>query len=485
MYPATAFVPTSARARRWLRRLALALVACLAAACGSALDDARLEAAQGTSTARAQRAAATGDDGEQLGPVGAVADGSTSARGGDVGGGAAAGPGGARTAGGGRGGGSGPAAPSGKKPIVLGTFGTASGVVGAQVASIPVAVRAWAASVNARGGIAGRPVRVIFGGDDGGDPGRAQAIVRRLVEEEKVIALVGTYGGVTGPAIVPYVEEHRVPVVGSIAANQAEDNSPMFFNPHNSSMLGINRNMVIGLTKLSSARKAALVYCRESEACTGGARPVRDYAPVLGVELVAESQVSLAQPDFTAEMIQARNAEAEAVFAIMDYNSFIRMVRSAHRQGWRPQFVCAVPCNEEGFKAGVPEVEGVIAQGSVAPYSVSARMQDYVAAVHRYVPGGAIGGTGAAAWVQGKLIERVVELLPDDPTREHFLGALWSLRGETLGGRVPPLTFPQGSHLRVNLCAVPIQFKGGKFVAPLGEQFFCGTDSGARPAPQG
>jgi branched-chain amino acid transport system substrate-binding protein len=83
------------------------------------------------------------------------------------------------------------AGPSGPKAeIVLGTFGTESGPVGANVVTAPVGIRAWLASINARGGLNGHPVRIIFGGDDGGDPARALAITRRLVEDDKVIGLL-------------------------------------------------------------------------------------------------------------------------------------------------------------------------------------------------------------------------------------------------------------------------------------------------------
>src|SRR5581483_9182175 len=77
---------------------------------------------------------------------------------------------------------------SGAPPdVVLGSFGTASGPIGANVAAIPVAVQAWAATVNAGGGLAGHPVRVVFG-DDGGDPGRALALARRMVEVDHAVA---------------------------------------------------------------------------------------------------------------------------------------------------------------------------------------------------------------------------------------------------------------------------------------------------------
>src|SRR5262245_27469381 len=73
-----------------------------------------------------------------------------------------------------------------KTPIVFGTFGTGSGVIGRAVQPIITADKAWSADINARGGLAGHPVRLIFG-DDGGDPAAALAIAKRMVEQDKVV----------------------------------------------------------------------------------------------------------------------------------------------------------------------------------------------------------------------------------------------------------------------------------------------------------
>src|SRR5436190_1683195 len=90
-------------------------------------------------------------------------------------------------------------------PIVFGTFGTGSGVIGRAVQPIITADKAWSADVNARGGVAGHPVKLLFG-DDGGDPAAALAIAKRMVEQDKVVAFIGTYLVTTTLAVTPYLE---------------------------------------------------------------------------------------------------------------------------------------------------------------------------------------------------------------------------------------------------------------------------------------
>ncbi|MEW6472834.1 MAG: ABC transporter substrate-binding protein [Actinomycetota bacterium] len=403
----------------------------------------------------------------------------------------APGAGSGASAAGGRPGGSSPSAADGPAPapgsttgapalaspggeILLGSFGTASGPIGAQLAAIPVAIRAWVASVNARGGINGRPVRVIFG-DDGGDPGKALAIARRMVEEDKVRALFATFGATTIQAVTPYVEQRQVPIIGAAGANPVEDQSPMVFNPQVGADLGVTRAFVTTLVAQSPARKVALLYCREAATCQNGAQRIKEYAPTKGVTVIYEQAISLAQPDYTAEMFSAQRAGAEAVFVYIDFASMIRIERSAHRQGWHPVFVGGVSINEDGFAKGGSEVEGTLLSSATTPYATSPTLVDYREAVARYVPGGQLGGTGATAWVQGKLFERIGGLIKGDITPAALLDALYSLKDETLGGTVPPITFPKGAHATVNLCTVPLKMVGGKITAPLGDTFVCAT----------
>ena len=101
-------------------------------------------------------------------------------------------------------------------------------------------------------------------------------------------------------------------------------------------------------------------------------------------------------------------------------------------------------------------------------------MAPYLDAVKRYVPDGALGGYGATAWVQLKLIERLSAGFADrNPTTADYLDALYALKGETIGGLVPPITFNKGPHVHVNMCGFPIKVVNAKLTAPLGENYVC------------
>jgi branched-chain amino acid transport system substrate-binding protein len=64
--------------------------------------------------------------------------------------------------------------------------------------------------INAHGGINGRRVRFISL-DDGYSPPKTLELTRRLVEEENVLAIMGSFGTPTNAAIQTYLNERRVP----------------------------------------------------------------------------------------------------------------------------------------------------------------------------------------------------------------------------------------------------------------------------------
>src|SRR6187551_599354 len=85
-------------------------------------------------------------------------------------------------------------------------------------APIPAAMRAYFAYINSRKGPDGR--RGVYGRqivfkyyDDGYNPANSVQLTRKLVEEDKVFALVGTLGTAVNESIRPYLNARKVPQI--------------------------------------------------------------------------------------------------------------------------------------------------------------------------------------------------------------------------------------------------------------------------------
>src|SRR5207253_2980101 len=114
--------------------------------------------------------------------------------------------------------------------IVIGSVGTMSGPAGNVIRRVAEGVQVWVAAVNARGGVDGHPVKHIMA-DDGADPARHKAELRRLVEQENVVALLGNPDAGTGQAGVDYIREKRVPSIGGDGGGGWDYSTPFHF-PH-------------------------------------------------------------------------------------------------------------------------------------------------------------------------------------------------------------------------------------------------------------
>jgi len=69
-----------------------------------------------------------------------------------------------------------------------------------------------------------------------------------------------------------------------------------------------------------------------------------------GFDLVYQATSSIAQPDFTAECLSARNAGAQVLLPALDTNSVVRMVSSCARQGYAPSYALYTAEIKESFK---------------------------------------------------------------------------------------------------------------------------------------
>jgi branched-chain amino acid transport system substrate-binding protein len=83
------------------------------------------------------------------------------------------------------------------------------------------------------------------------------------------------------------------------------------------------------------------------------------------------------------------------------------------------------------------------------------------------------GENEAETWAAGMLFEAAAKAgkLGDNPTPADVLKGLYALRGDTLGGLAPPLTFKPGAHA-VN-CWFTMDITGGAFTTPDGQDTTC------------
>ena len=78
----------------------------------------------------------------------------------------------------------------------------------------------YVAEINAKGGVNGQPIK-LFVYDDGGDPNQARTFAIRLIEDDKVDALLAGSTTATTMPIITLAEEAQIPLINFAGAVQA------------------------------------------------------------------------------------------------------------------------------------------------------------------------------------------------------------------------------------------------------------------------
>ncbi len=377
-------------------------------------------------------------------------------------------------------GGSAPATPAGGPcaPMSIGTWGTTTGPIGALFGAMTPAAKAWVASVNARGGLGGcHPVKLIVG-DDGDDPAKAKAIVKRMVEEDGVSAFVAHHGALTLGAVRPYLEQKRVPLFGSSGAYADESESEMVFLAQPTSVVGESEAYINNVLALNLPnRKIAVFWCAEIPLCSVHNDVIKKQAAAKGFEVVASIRISLFAPDYTSEVLQARQAGADMIVLLTDMQTNGRLLRSANRQNYKPLVVTPGVNYDTQWPAIIGrDADGMVTTAWSRPWHIDGINREYRDAMARYQPGQVMGNSGSAAWAGMKLLEKAgANLDRDKPTADQIIQGVYKLSNETLGGLIPPTTWPKDPKGRAALhpCTVPVRWTGTAFELPLGEKFVC------------
>jgi branched-chain amino acid transport system substrate-binding protein len=104
--------------------------------------------------------------------------------------------------------------------ISIGQVATLSGPHGASFVEINRGIRAAFEEANARGGIAGRKLRLIAE-DDGADAGKAATLTRALADKARVSALIGCGGTASVLAMLPIIRQAGVPLIAPATGSDA------------------------------------------------------------------------------------------------------------------------------------------------------------------------------------------------------------------------------------------------------------------------
>jgi branched-chain amino acid transport system substrate-binding protein len=197
-----------------------------------------------------------------------------------------------------------------QEPIRIGSFLSVTGPASFLGEPERKTLEMYIERINAEGGVLGRKLQLTVY-DDSGDAEKARTFTKRLLEQDKVDAIVG--GSTTGTtmAAVPLAEEAQVPFISLAGAVVIVEPAKkwVFKTPHTDRMACEKIFADLQTRKLP---KLALI-----SGAGGFDKSMRaeclKVAPKYGIEVVADETYGAADNDMTAQLTKIRGSGAQAV----------------------------------------------------------------------------------------------------------------------------------------------------------------------------
>ena len=225
--------------------------------------------------------------------------------------------------------------------------------------------------INARGGVLGRPLELICY-DVKGKPEEGVSAIRRLIYDDKVVAIGGSnYSGIQ-IAVAPIADKGQVPVVSSTATNPAVMVDPdtgkvrpymfriVYTDPYQGKVIADY------LIKKCGAKKLAIIGDVGDAYSEGLTEYVKRTAEALGVENQFWGFRG-GDVDFRAQLTAAREWGADAVALTMYYKEMGLVIKQAAEMDWKPLFM-----GGDGYSPNMFEIAGKAMEGTYWVYPMNA-----------------------------------------------------------------------------------------------------------------
>ena len=197
--------------------------------------------------------------------------------------------------------------------IKIGVFGPLSGDAAATGASEKQAVDLAVNEKNAKGGIRGKQIELIYA-DDAGKPEEAVNVAKRLTERDNVVLMIGSISSPASLAASQVAAASQTPqivVSGTAQKITMQGNKWVFRSPVPDTKLAGDLATFIH-EKFPKITKVAFLYVNDDFG-RGGFDKFKAGAEKYGIEIVDEERYTRGDLDFTAQLGRIKASPAQAL----------------------------------------------------------------------------------------------------------------------------------------------------------------------------
>lgn len=275
--------------------------------------------------------------------------------------------------------------------ILLGTHMPLSNSPAATYGVVADGMRAYFEYVNSQGGIYGRKIRFLVG-DDHYNPSDSVEVVRRLVEQEGVFAIVGGLGDPTHLAVMNYLTEQGVPDLflgGGV---------PRFTEPVEKSRFALTTDyeteskIMTDYIKENFAGKTEGVLYQNDEAGRTALEISERLLADSDVRIVSKQSYDFGQFDLTAQVQRLKADDPDFVVLMANPGAAANAIKVARELlDWDVPFIAsAVSAVEITLElAGAGNAEGMVSltTGKMISETNDPGVQKHISLMNEFAPG--------------------------------------------------------------------------------------------------
>ncbi|WP_433370394.1 ABC transporter substrate-binding protein [Actinoplanes sp. CA-142083] len=246
--------------------------------------------------------------------------------------------------------------------ILVGTHQPLTGPAAAGYSSIAPATKAYFDYVNANGGVHGRKINYKIM-DDGYNPANTQTVVRQLVLQDKVFAILNGLGTPTHTGVLDFLKTNRVPDLfvasGSRSWNQPDKYPGTFgFNPDYT----VEGKILASYVKQTYPGKKVCFLGQDDDF---GRDSLAGIEKILGPVTAKQNYVT-SSPNVGPQMGALKAAACDVVMLATIPGFTALSIGTAAKIGFKPQFVVSNVGSDpttvsKTLGAAAPLLEGVVA----------------------------------------------------------------------------------------------------------------------------
>jgi len=323
--------------------------------------------------------------------------------------------------------------------IVLGQSAALTGPTAVLGKQMNAGARLYFDFINGQGGVFGRKIE-LKALDDMYEPDEAIKNTKKLIEEERVFALFGYVGTPTSQAVLPMINQARVPFFAPFTGAQSLRQPQSRYVFHVRAGYDEETAASVRQIRTTGLKRVAVVYNDDAYGRAGIAgieHAIKSLPADSGVQLVAQENVIRNTVEIGDAMQGAMKAKPDAIVMISAYRTVGAFVKEALRRGYSGQFynVSFVGAQALAKEVG-PQGSGVIIS-QVMPHPGNATLpvvREYLRLLQAAGKQNDFDYASIEGFIAAKAFVEGLRRTGKDLTRERFVSAMESMRNVDLGG---------------------------------------------------